>query len=279
MKNRINILDGFRAVAIISVLLFHFYSTFGKGGGGLQNPFSYGYLGVQFFFMISGFVIFFTLENTDDFIIFWKKRFIRLFPAMLIASSITLWFFIIFDTNSLYPNGHSFKNFILSLTFVTPEIFRVIFSNPKLSYLNGSYWSLWPEIQFYALASVLYFCSRKKFVVNFVICCFCLISLKIVSSQMLEPIMRLPEKYYIIYRYWFIEVFNLSNYIVYFASGCMFYLLFKNNRHKLRTSYFVKASSILFIILQILLGTTIEERIISLAMIILFWSFVYYSDE
>lgn len=72
MKNRIQILDGFRAISILSVLLFHFFSrwtpplsseSFYPYGSKYFSWFQYGGVGVEFFFMISGFVIYFTLEN------------------------------------------------------------------------------------------------------------------------------------------------------------------------------------------------------------------------
>ena len=98
-SNRIAILDGFRAIAILSVVLYHYFDRWNDpqfpyfGGSFFHN----GALGVPFFFMISGFVIYYTLENTASFKLFWKKRFIRLFPSLLIASVITYCFLLLFD--------------------------------------------------------------------------------------------------------------------------------------------------------------------------------------
>src|SRR5437867_8608517 len=66
---RIAELDGLRGIAALSVLLFHYTSKFGELYGH-QNPppleFGYGgTLGVQLFFMISGFVIMATLDRTE----------------------------------------------------------------------------------------------------------------------------------------------------------------------------------------------------------------------
>lgn len=167
IEKRISILDSFRALAILSVLLFHYFSRWTPPRNVVSlypyknayDFFGYGYLGVQFFFIISGFVIFFTLDNTTDFYTFWKKRLIRLLPSLLIASLITIIFFRIFDTSTIFPESHDFKNLLPSLLFIQPTLLNSIFSNnhTNFNYINGSYWSLWTEIQFYLLASVIYY--------------------------------------------------------------------------------------------------------------------------
>jgi peptidoglycan/LPS O-acetylase OafA/YrhL len=89
-ESRIDILDSYRFIAILSVMLYHYYSrwtppqnnvSYYPYGSGYDH-FSLGWLGVQFFFIISGFVIAFTLTRTGSFTEFWKKRLIRLLPSM-----------------------------------------------------------------------------------------------------------------------------------------------------------------------------------------------------
>ena len=133
-ENRIEILDSYRFIAILSVMLYHYYSRWTPPinnvslypYGSKYDHFSYGNLGVQFFFIISGFVIAFTLTRTDSFIDFWKKRIIRLLPSMFICSFITLVVFRLMDTKMLFLGSHSIKNFIFSLSFLSPEIYHRI---------------------------------------------------------------------------------------------------------------------------------------------------------
>ena len=161
---RIRVLDGFRALAILMVIFFHYFSRWNKlyPYGNKYDFFVYGKMGVQFFFIISGFVILYTLENTTDFVTFWKKRVIRLFPSMLIASIITYFIFVSFDTELLFPASHFFKNILASITFIPPDTLASIFNNKvQLDYISGSYWSLWPEIQFYLFVSTIYFFNKK----------------------------------------------------------------------------------------------------------------------
>lgn len=78
-------IDGLRAVAILSVLLFH---------AGFEN-FRGGFVGVDIFFVISGFLITTLIVKDLDagnFNIwdFWKRRFCRLLPAMAVMTAIVL---------------------------------------------------------------------------------------------------------------------------------------------------------------------------------------------
>lgn len=64
--------------------------------GHLKNPyhfnFSYGFLGVHLFFIISGYVIYMSIlncNNTKDFLI---KRVVRLYPAYIVSSITNLYY-------------------------------------------------------------------------------------------------------------------------------------------------------------------------------------------
>ena len=93
-SQRIAFLDGLRGVAIVGVLIFHGFVCypenlpFGDKFG--FAPLRFGWVGVQLFFLISGFVIFMTLEQCQSLRQFAAKRWLRLFPAMLVASLIIL---------------------------------------------------------------------------------------------------------------------------------------------------------------------------------------------
>src|SRR4051812_27279825 len=87
-KKRIVLLDSFRCIAILLVVFYHFTYRWTSPHATINlypyknwygNISEYGLLGVSFFFIISGFVISFTLESTDSISAFYKNRFIRLF--------------------------------------------------------------------------------------------------------------------------------------------------------------------------------------------------------
>lgn len=171
VKSRIASLDGLRAVAILSVCIFHFYFFFpdhatisyGKSYSGFAVA-KYGYLGVMLFFAISGFVISQTLHGSAKPINFAVKRFARLFPTMLLCSVLT--FIYSFIPPLTYHSN--WINFLPAWTFIDPKIYNFIFNTDNFDWLDGSYWSLFTEIRFYIIAAVIYFFNKEHFYKNFV---------------------------------------------------------------------------------------------------------------
>ena len=82
---RIKELDALRGFAAISVVLFHYT----MGNPLLERYFVWGVTGVDLFFMISGFVIFFTLQTTRSGGDFLVSRFSRLYPIYWVCVSFT----------------------------------------------------------------------------------------------------------------------------------------------------------------------------------------------
>ena len=88
-------IDGLRAVAVLSVVAFHAFPAWMKGG----------FIGVDVFFVISGFLISTIIfENLDkgtfSFAEFYARRIKRIFPALLlvlIASYAFGWFALLAD--------------------------------------------------------------------------------------------------------------------------------------------------------------------------------------
>jgi len=86
--SRIVELDALRGLAALAVVAFHYTTLYGElYGHSTQPPVSFGFgnYGVHLFFLISGFVIFMTLERTRTAMDFVVSRFSRLFPAYWVA--------------------------------------------------------------------------------------------------------------------------------------------------------------------------------------------------
>jgi peptidoglycan/LPS O-acetylase OafA/YrhL len=248
---RINILDGFRAIAILIVLSFHFFSRWTSlyPYGNKYDFFIYGKMGVQFFFIISGFVILYTLENTDDYITFWKKRMIRLFPSMLFASLITYFIFNLFDTTLLFPTSHFFKNVLASITFIPPDALASLLKlKTDLDYISGCYWSLWPEIQFYLFVSTIYFFNKNKFPLVF----FSLTSILIFGNFVLHHIYS--DNHFIEMINHFLKVFTLIESLPCFCFGVLFYLFYKNKTLKNKIPVYLKICFLGLLLLQVYEG-------------------------
>ncbi len=151
---RIAVLDGLRLVAALMVVGYHFLA-YDRGSAkpwgvasdvafpALWRPASYGWLGVELFFLISGFVIGMSAwDRTPG--QFLRSRVTRLFPAYWAAALLT------FAVLSLWP---------LVRTPVTPSEFLVNLTmlNEPLGVrsVDAVYWTLWVEARFYLLFAVL----------------------------------------------------------------------------------------------------------------------------
>lgn len=291
-KARISILDGFRALAVLAVLLYHYFSRWTPPRNevslypynGEYNYFGYGYLGVHFFFVISGFVIFFTLENTANFCLFWKKRMIRLLPSIMVASVITFTVMTLFDRHNIFSSGKEVKNFIPSLTFIAPDLLNNIFGKyrPNLEYISGVYWSLWPEIQFYFLASLIFYISKKRFLRNFLVT----VALITAANYLIKNLMgsnrfhiSLPESFLSGYSKWIPKGFPVIEYLPFFCLGVLFYQLFKNQRSSIKTSVYIKIFLCALTAYILYAGIRVNVRIIYMLIVLLFSTFIYFPGK
>ena len=88
-KPRYEVLDGLRGVAAYTIIFFHIVEGYSKGPA--YNVVNHGYLAVDFFYVLSGFVIGYAYDDRWDRMTitdFFKRRLIRLHP-MSIAGTIT----------------------------------------------------------------------------------------------------------------------------------------------------------------------------------------------
>ena len=95
-KPRYEILDGLRGVASIMVVFFHLFETYAKAPA--YQIINHGYLAVDFFFVLSGFVIGYAYDDRWDRMTTWgffKRRLVRLHPMVIMGTVIgaCLYFF------------------------------------------------------------------------------------------------------------------------------------------------------------------------------------------
>ena len=95
-KPHYEILDGLRGVAAVMVIIFHLFEAH-AGGSHLTQIINHGYLAVDFFFMLSGFVIGYAYDdrwNRMTVGTFFKRRIIRLHPMVIMGSIVGAAFFL-----------------------------------------------------------------------------------------------------------------------------------------------------------------------------------------
>ncbi len=169
-RSRIDLLDAYRAIAIIWVAMFHyvyFWASTGKGDNILPYDdalawiplASVGHLGVMLFFLISGYVISLTLNKTASFPEFCVKRFARIWPTLLVCGAITYTFATLFGPPEL---ERSIWEALISMTLLPPQHVGALTGNPEWQWLDGAYWSLWVEVKFYAIIGAMFFVFRKR---------------------------------------------------------------------------------------------------------------------
>ncbi|MDT7810347.1 MAG: hypothetical protein QOJ42_263 [Acidobacteriaceae bacterium] len=158
-------LDLLRLLAAVMVVFYHVgFQGFWGGDKFLSTIFSsspsisdlighvgyFGWIGVEIFFVISGFVIYYTSEGATAFT-FFRSRFVRLMPSAWIGATIAL--------VSAFVISHLDTSQIIRLYIKSIAIF------PLGPWIISSLWTLPIELSFYAIVFVLIFCNRLSHMV------------------------------------------------------------------------------------------------------------------
>ena len=163
-KSHYDLLDGLRGVAAITVVWFHIFEAFATSH--LDQRINHGYLAVDFFFVLSGFVIGYAYDvrwgkmNTKDFI---KRRVIRLHPMVVMGAIIGAVMFYwqgcpVWDVSKVTIGALFMATFINALLLpATPG--TEIRGLGEMYPLNGPGWSLFFEY----IGNILYALFIHKF--------------------------------------------------------------------------------------------------------------------
>jgi len=162
-KPHYNVLDGLRGIAALMVVCFHLFEAFATSH--LDQGINHGYLAVDFFFILSGFVVGYAYDDrwqtitVNDFI---KRRFIRLHP-MVVAGAIIGAIVFYFQGCAAWDVSKVSVSRLLGGTFLnaclipaTPSI--EIRGVGEMFPLNGPSWSLFFEY----LGTILYALFLRK---------------------------------------------------------------------------------------------------------------------
>jgi peptidoglycan/LPS O-acetylase OafA/YrhL len=161
-SSRMASLDLLRLIAALAVVFFH-YCFRGEVAGDLDAgypaaaPFAiFGYLGVNLFFLISGFVISWSAEgrNWEEFAI---ARFVRLYPGFLVCMTLTFCVLVIARDHRFATSASTYA---ANLTMFAPAFGRLA--------MDGVYWSIMLEVVFYSWFAALMFIGaypRRKLVI------------------------------------------------------------------------------------------------------------------
>ncbi|HMN42979.1 MAG TPA: acyltransferase [Povalibacter sp.] len=201
-------LDLLRFIAAFAVTLYHYVSSYvsatdleRSGLAGLSAMTRYGYLGVDLFFIISGFVILWSSLGRGP-VQFVISRVSRLYPSFWVGMALTA--ICIALLSPLAPDVDTapldLRTLAANATMV-PSIF-----DARL--IDGVYWTLEIEIRFYALIFLL-LALRQMSRVEWWLYAWLAIAIA-------ARLFHLP---------WIVDYFVLDPYGPFFAAGCLFYVL------------------------------------------------------
>jgi len=160
-------IDLLRFIAALSVVLFHFTC---RGHADHLSPvdypalsevFKYGYLGVELFFIISGYVILLSAQGKtlSQFII---SRITRLYPAYWVACTFT---FLVQRLGKPAVPSLSWPTELEAPLWVYAVNMTMFQNFLRVPDLDGSYWTLKVELVFYLVIALLIVCKGFRYLV------------------------------------------------------------------------------------------------------------------
>ncbi|MFL1895420.1 acyltransferase family protein [Aquimarina sp. 2-A2] len=214
MKKRIYQIDLLRFIAALSVLLYHYLFS-GPSANyitdinfeEIDEYFKYGYLGVDVFFIISGFVISLSIKKRSI-TSFLQSRFIRLYPAYWFC--VTCTFLVMVLAGSSLQHQVTIKEYLANLTMFQYFI--------NIENIDEVYWTLLVEIKFYILiAFYLVLLKFRKF--NITVFAYLWLTASFANIFL--------EEFYFFKIANFFLIFKWSSY---FIAGIFFHELYKSDK-------------------------------------------------
>ncbi len=163
------VLDGLRGVAALMVVAFHIFEAHGPNRFG--QMINHGYLAVDFFFLLSGFVIGYAYDDRWSKITFknfFKRRLVRLHPMVVIGMIVGAVLFYFQSSSTLFPLNAAVPLWKMLLVMLVG--FTLLPLPPSMDIrgwqemypLNGPGWSLFFEY----IANILYGTVVRRFSKN-----------------------------------------------------------------------------------------------------------------
>lgn len=250
-SHRLLELDVLRGIAATAVLFYHYTSGFNDIYGHSDKLLFYfpcGHLGVKLFFIISGFVIFMTLQRVKQAADFVVGRFSRLYPVYWTAAAIT---FIIVGIAGLPGREVSLKDALINLTML--EVWL------KTPFIDGAYWSLCYELSFYGIMLIIYLVNGFKRIEIIAIGWLLLIFLAQVTTNYLKFQIN-----------GLLMISLLLNYGNLFIAGIMFFKI-KTKQPSLTTHLIIAFC----LLIELISPYTILEKIVITSLFSIFYLFAY----
>jgi peptidoglycan/LPS O-acetylase OafA/YrhL len=164
-KSHYAVLDGLRGVAALMVVAFHLFEAY-SGGSPHRQIINHGYLAVDFFFLLSGFVVAYAYDDRWGGMSQWrfyKRRLVRLQPMIIIGGLIGA-ALLAFQHSPMFPRLETVAAWqvvgvmLLSFVMIPLAPSAEIRGWGEIYPLNGPQWSLFYEY----VANILYAVGLRK---------------------------------------------------------------------------------------------------------------------
>lgn len=153
-----------RFLAATMVVLSHSYPLTGHSGEPLDRlGLSYGFIAVDVFFIISGFLVTSSFFHRANPLFFFRSRILRIFPALAVCNVVCVFIVGLLFTNLTSGDYLLNDQLVQYLVNNTLLIFRplnlwlpgVFTGTPFRNFVNGSLWTLPYEMRLYVLMTIL----------------------------------------------------------------------------------------------------------------------------
>jgi len=224
---RLDELDGLRGIAALAIATFHYLFQYDHVYGHMFSVPAWaklGYFGVHLFFLVSGFVIFWTLSKVERPFDFIWSRASRLYPVYWVAATLT---FVVVSIFGLAGRETSVIDLLLNYSMIHEYL--------GIRHVDGVYWSLTLELTFYAWMLILFFFNQIKNIEKWLFVWIILATL--ISNEKFGFELPIRLKYLF-----------LLDYIALFSGGICFYIM--RSGKATSATYWVLAASILSLFIK-----------------------------
>ena len=161
MISNLKINNNFDILRLILAILVFFAHWNILTSQNILNPlFHLSGFAVDMFFIVSGFLIFWSFDTDQNKKHFYIKRFFRIFPLYAFLIILQTLFFIGFSDGSTFEVIKYFVVNMFFLNFLAPSVGSTL-SSLEVNAINGSLWTLKNEVVFYLIVPLLFMFYKK----------------------------------------------------------------------------------------------------------------------
>lgn len=158
---KINTNNNFDILRLILAILVYFAHWNVLTSQGILSPlFQLSGFAVDMFFVVSGFLIFWSFDADQNKKNFYIKRFFRIFPLYAFLIILQTLFFIGFSDGGFMELVKYFVSNILFLNFLSHSVGTTL-STLQVDTINGSLWTLKNEVTFYLFVPLIFMFYKK----------------------------------------------------------------------------------------------------------------------